>query len=392
MKKNLAVFCASIIVLTASAEVFAQTRGPRYNPGGGSSSSSSSSSSSTARQTPAPSSSSSSSSSTQRGPRYNPGGGSSSSSSQTHTTSTRPQTQPSQTGPRYNPAPSQPTYQQPSQPTYRPSQTTYNPGPVVRGPRYNPPVTSSNYYSLPSHQQGRVVINRTVYHSPYQVTYNTVRYRSYDDYYRVVNRRYVYRSWLQEPVIFSYSNGYWMIDSYPYYVHRGFRYRYHPVELCNYQLVDSSGYAVSRSYGYTACSVSYDRCANERDMMNRNLYSDRYFCAENVGYQYANNNEQDWYGYANDISYQQESQIESFLRYKSYQDLFHDGINYSAGNCSIQSEGYYSYVVKVNGATYPERDINSSSYSAAQMGCNVGSETENAGCILKAAVQEGYCF
>lgn len=370
MKKNLAVFCAAVFTLAAASDLWAQTRGPRYNPGGASSSSSSTAS--------RPSTSGSSASTANRGPRYNPSGGSSSSGTvRTTPTPSRPTT----TGPRYNPTPSRPS----TPVVTRPSTT-----PVVRGPRYNPN-PSANTYRLPTHQQGRVVINRTVVHSPYRVNYSTIRYSSYNDYYRVVNRRYIYRSWLQEPVIFSYSNGYWMIDSYPYYVHRGFRYRYHPVELCNYQLVDSQGYAVSRSYGYQACSVSYDRCAYERDSMNRNLYSDRYFCAENVGYQYANNNVNDYYAYANDLSYAQEAAIDNFLWNKSFLDLFYDGTNYSAGQCSIQSSGY-SYVVRVNGHTYPEADINSSSYSAAQMGCHVGSERENAGCILKAAIQEGYCL
>lgn len=189
-----------------------------------------------------------------------------------------------------------------------------------------------------------------------------------------------------------------MIDSYPYYVHRGFRYRYHPVEQCRYQLVDSSIYKAVTSYPVRNCTAAYDQCAYDRDNMNRNLYSDKYFCAENVDYDLANQYDYDWNPYANDVNDSQQYSIDNYLWGKSYLDIFYDAQRYGVGSCQIQtqySSSYYNsneYVVRVGSYTYPEADGSVNSSTASWIGCNVGSAEENAGCIMKAAIQEGYCL
>lgn len=241
-----------------------------------------------------------------------------------------------------------------------------------------------------------MIIDRTISHSPYRVTYSTVHYYSPRDYYSRVDRRYIYRSWLQEPVYYTYTSGYWMIDSYPYYVHQGYRYRYHPTELCRYQLVDGSGYSTVRDFGLRSCSVSYDTCARERDNLNYYESYNRYFCAEGVDSDFYSN-ENDYYGYGHNLDYHKQQAISNFLYGKSYRDLFEEARYYNVGNCSIQSASMYnsgSYIIRVGSQPYPMVDgsISSHPYSASRIGCNVGSEKENAGCILRAAIQEGYCI
>ena len=228
------------------------------------------------------------------------------------------------------------------------------------------------------------------------MTYSAVRYSAPRDYYTHIDQRYIYRSWVQEPVSYTYNNGYYMIDSYPYYVYGGYRYRYNPTELCNYQLVDQSGYSTVRSFGLRSCSTSYDLCASERDRLNYNQSYVRYFCAESVDRDLYSSDD-NYYGYGINMDYQKQQQISNYLYGRSDYDLFEEARYYNVGNCSIQSAPYYSpasYVVKVSGQSYPAVDgsIASDAYSAQRVGCNVGSESSNAGCILRAAIQEGYCL
>lgn len=122
----------------------------------------------------------------------------------------------------------------------------------------------------------------------------------------------------------------------------------------------------------------------------------RYFCAEGVDNDYYSN-ESDYYGYGLNMDHQKQLAISNFLSNKSYTDLFDEARYYNVGNCSIQSTSIYSsgsYVVTVGSRPYPVVDgsINSSYYSAERIGCGVGGERENAGCILRAAIQEGYCI
>jgi hypothetical protein len=202
---------------------------------------------------------------------------------------------------------------------------------------------------------------------------------------------------VQEPVIFSYHDGYWSMDGYPYYVHSGYRYRYSPVEMCQYQLVDSASYTVVTNYGVEACSYSYDRCSIDRDNFNRSVNMERYFCAEGVGHDYQVNSDADYTSSPIEINQSKESAIQSYLQGKDYIDLLRAGKN-GVGKCSIQKTNDNAlgcrFVIKVGKDTYPQTNgsVCSQADSADKIGCNVGNQRHNAGCILKAAIAEGYCI
>ncbi len=401
-----------------SAELLAQTRGPRYNPGGGSSSggsrSSSSSSSGGSRSSSSGSSyggsrpsssssssyggsrpsSSSSSSSSSSGPRYNPSRGSSSSGSSSSSSSS--------TGPRYNPSrgSSSSSGSSSSGPRYNPNPGS-NSGTVITnpGPRYNP-----TRYSPPRHQNapGAVLVRRTVTHIPRTVIHNgPIRYTTPRDYHILVSRRYVYRRWIQEPVVFSYSNGYWDIGGYPYYVYRGYRYRYDPVDVCQYELVDGSDYSTVKTYT-EACSVAYDKCAVERDTLNTTLGMERYFCAEAVDKDQEQTESEVYQASAVEMTEAKLAEIKSFLSYRDHKDLFKEGRD-GIGKCAVvKNGGLFSggnefgckFTVKVEGKAFPmvDESICSDSSAAEEIGCDVGNEKENAGCIMEKAIEAGYCL
>lgn len=108
---------------------------------------------------------------------------------------------------------------------------------------------------------------RVVYRSPYQ-------------YYRGHNRSIdLYRNrWLRWSI--SFNDGLHYLDGRPFYVYNGYRYRYTPVEICDYELVDSYSHTTHRTFYGLSCSAGYDRCADLRDDLNWYEYDDRYFCAE----------------------------------------------------------------------------------------------------------------
>lgn len=120
-------------------------------------------------------------------------------------------------------------------------------------------------------------------HSPYRnINYNArrryLRTANYYNYVRQHNRNYLYMNWIFYPS--TYSNGYHLINDYPYYVYNGYQNRYSNMDQCNYQLVDSYTQQVVRSYYGQVCSSGYDSCSYERDNMNRREMSNRYFCSE----------------------------------------------------------------------------------------------------------------
>lgn len=159
--------------------------------------------------------------------------------------------------------------------------TTYN-----NGNRHNGNTYGNNRYNTPT----RVRTTPTRYNnSPYRAynhrsyNHNYVQRRQYlrsINYYNHVvryNRNYVRNNWIFYPQ--SYSNGYYVIEQYPYFVYNGYRHRYSMSDSCDYQLVDSISNQVVQNF-YGMCARSYDNCANERDWKNNYEYSNRYFCAE----------------------------------------------------------------------------------------------------------------
>jgi hypothetical protein len=131
----------------------------------------------------------------------------------------------------------------------------------------------------------RSYVWRSYRHSIYRHNYyHTIRYYSYADYYRFVfnsYRRYVYVHWIYWPI--SYSNGYYVVDGYPYYVYNGYRHRYSTFDRCSYQLFDKYTHRVERNFwanDYYSCKDSYDACARLRDDLNYYERDFRYSCAE----------------------------------------------------------------------------------------------------------------
>lgn len=125
----------------------------------------------------------------------------------------------------------------------------------------------------------RPVPNRPIRRPRPVVRHHRVRYQTPRDYIRVVPRTYVYRDrWVRWND--SRIDGIYWENDYPVYTYRGFRYRYSPVEMCDYELVDEyTGQVFERFYGMS-CQDSYDYCADLRDDLNFSEYADRYFCAE----------------------------------------------------------------------------------------------------------------
>ncbi len=218
-----------------------------------------------------------------------------------------------------------------------------------------------------------------------------------------MNRRYIYRSWIQEPVSWNYYNGYWDFDGYPYYVHRGYRYRYSPVEMCQYELVDGDNYSVVKTYPQEACTTAYDTCAAERDTMNSTISVERYFCAERVNKELEQQPTEVFQGSAIELTEAQKAEIDTFLDDKDFMDVFYDGRNGELSKCAIyKNGGLFSsgnefgcrWSVKVGEQNFPMTDgsVCSDDASAEDVGCNVGNEKENAGCILQQAIQAGLCL
>jgi hypothetical protein len=209
-------------------------------------------------------------------------------------------TRPGTSTPRYYPRPSTPNYRVPGH--------RYNRGPGYgRMPNrdYRPARThyGTRYYHRPyGHTPVRYV---HYYHAPYRTPYyHTVRYyRTYDwfNYVYQVNSNYIYAHWIFWPTT-GYTNGYWTIDNYPYYVYNGYRYRYSTADYCNYQLVDSNDHRVVQTYWNQLCNVGYDSCSYERDRLNSQMNEYRYFCSEtwrDFGYDYSTPTYDDSY-YSND--------------------------------------------------------------------------------------------
>lgn len=120
------------------------------------------------------------------------------------------------------------------------------------------------------------------HHSPYYGSINhSHRYYSPYDYYSRIPYRYVYWDrWLRYGV--SYNDGFFYLDSYPYFVYNGYRHRYSPVDTCDYELVDGFDNRTVTTFHGRNCRQGYDMCADQRDEMNYRSYDHRYFCAESI--------------------------------------------------------------------------------------------------------------
>ena len=250
-------------------------------------------------------------------------------------------------------------------------------------------------------------------HAGRPVSWTRVIYASRRDYYRHLPQRYIFRTWVQFPVRDSYTDGYWEIDNYPYYVHEGYGYRYNPVETCQYQLVDGENYNVVVNYNENACDFAYNECADDRDKFNTEIGMDRFFCAEVVDADHRN----DGTSYdpmpseipmpiptpvpvpvpAPTISAAHQAQINSLIGL-SNKDIWKEGWYQGVGECAIVKLSgnplNCRWIISAGNDWAPEADgsVCSQDAQAAKVGCNVGDEKQNIGCILKKAVTEGKCL
>lgn len=234
---------------------------------------------------------------------------------------------------------------------------------------------------------------------PVPTTWGRSRYSTPRDFHRVVIRRHIYRHWVFEPVPRYYYPGYVVIDGYPWYVHRGYRYRYNPVETCTYDLVNSDDDTIVRSYGEYACNLAYDQCAADRDASNAgNTDDEQYYCAEHVEDEYANDDDTTFDPNANQIPDARQTTIENYLNSASNQQAYNDAVAGRLGTCSVwklkHNPNGCTYRMKVDGQNYPDDAglVCSAPAQAAIINCNVGTEQENLGCILKNAVLNGHCI
>jgi hypothetical protein len=251
---------------------------------------------------------------------------------------------------------------------------------MPRGPRYNPPGS----------------------HTPVNSPIRGPRYNNPRDYYTQIPHHYVYVRWVQYPVDYYYYNGYWDIDGYPYYVNHGYRYRYSPVDYCQYELVDASTNTTVTTYPVQACSTAYDQCAVERDQRNRTIGLEQYFCAEAVDADIAATDPTEYQGSTVVMTEARASAIRSYLSGMDFKDIFNDAFDYGVNNCSIERVGGLfgagndhgcKFQVKVGSKAYPAVDgsVCSDAAAAEKVDCNVGNEKQNAGCIMKQAIQSGLC-
>lgn len=168
-----------------------------------------------------------------------------------------------------------------------PRRTRVTPTPRTRNPRttsgYNTPRRTGPRYNPNRNHPARRTTRYTRYnHSPYRHNYvqrrHYLRTSNYAQAVRRYNSNYFYRNWIFYPS--TRTNGYYVIDNYPYFIFNGYRHRYSNMDICDYQLVDSYTDTVIRYYNNRTCSYGYDECARERDYQNDYEYGNRYFCAE----------------------------------------------------------------------------------------------------------------
>lgn len=108
---------------------------------------------------------------------------------------------------------------------------------------------------------------------------HNTRWSNSRDYFRAVDRRYVYRNfWLR--VVLNVFDGYHWHNQYPFYVYRGVAHRYSHFDNCNYELVDSYTDRTYDTFYNYSCATGYDLCADLRDELNDYEYGYRYFCSE----------------------------------------------------------------------------------------------------------------
>lgn len=225
-------------------------------------------------------------------------------------------------------------------------------------------------------------------------------YRSPVDYHAGINSRLIYHStWIMEPVSYTYDSGYSCIDGYPYYVHNGYRYRYSPVDICNYELVDlkSSTPKVIKTYYAMECNKAFDTCAAKRDQLNEDEESQRYACLEKIDDSLKpSDNYDEIPATVNRLTPEQIKEIDRLLKKSDHKKMWKLGKKGYKGCEITKNSEECNYQVEVNGVPYPMKDGSVCSSSRATelelYGCDSDSQRKNAACLLALAISEGYCL
>lgn len=142
----------------------------------------------------------------------------------------------------------------------------------------------SGYYGTPRYHRPpnyRSIPYRRYYHNPIRrIVRHNINYTPINYYRRLRNvaAGAFYVNWILRSS--TRSNGYFVINNYPYFVHNGYRHRYSSVDTCNYQLFDKYTHQVVGTYWNQICSYGYNQCALDRDARNERAWSNRYECAE----------------------------------------------------------------------------------------------------------------
>lgn len=155
-------------------------------------------------------------------------------------------------------------------------------------PRYrtaNPYRPNRGYYGTRDYHRPPDYVYRPYsryYHSPVRNTYvHSRRYRTSNDFFRFLrgaSRTAIYLNWILSPS--SSSNGYRVVNNYPYYIYNGYQHRYSTLDTCSYQLVDQYNHNIVRTYWNQSCYSGYNSCSIDRDNRNEMEWENRYFCAE----------------------------------------------------------------------------------------------------------------
>lgn len=316
-------------------------------------------------------------------------------------------------GPSYHPAPSRPTpsyHPAPSRPTPSRPAPSYHPAPSRPTPSYHPtpsrPTPGPVYHPTPS-RPGTTVVHRPwrarpsrpviVSHHPWGAPVRVTRWNTPYAYHRTVLRSHIYRHWIFWAVPGYYRPGYRYMDGYPWYIYNGYRHRYSPTETCTYDLIDTSNDTTVRNFGEMSCNLAYDQCARERDAANAGNSDERFTCAEHVEDDLANNDDSTFEPAEEvEVDATRAARIQSYLDTKTNMDAYNDAVAGKLGDCKVFSlRGNVhncSFRVKIAGQNYPDEATCSVAEQAAVMNCNVGTEQENTGCILKDAVENARCI
>ncbi len=164
----------------------------------------------------------------------------------------------------------------PVRPSEPPPAPVPYPGPVNQRPTPQP-------QPRPRPEPGPVVVRPqpTPRPAPAPAPEERVEFRDTLSYHCRLGYRDIRGFWVQERVAEHLPNGPTRMQGYPWFVHRGVRYRYSAIQACRYELVDQQERRSVRVFN-GRCDIAYDGCADERARANDWARGPRFFCGERL--------------------------------------------------------------------------------------------------------------